>query len=89
MVSFGMASSFIITGIRPASPGFATVTIRPQHGPLKWAKGTMVRPKGFIAVDVKVVNGNLTGTVKVPAGVEGAVVANGSRLQIKDTVVTF
>jgi hypothetical protein len=65
-------------GIRPASAGFKTVTIRPQLGPLDGAKGSMVHPAGgTIDIDVRQVNGKLTGSVQLPGGVGGVLIANG------------
>ncbi|MDA0990487.1 MAG: alpha-L-rhamnosidase, partial [Verrucomicrobia bacterium] len=55
-----------ILGIRPASPGFASVTIRPQLGSLQWARGTMVHPKGLIDVDLQQTDGKLSGRVTLP-----------------------
>lgn len=60
-----------ILGIRPASPGFRTVRIEPQLGPLTSAKGKMVHPKGEIEADFGVENGILKGTVSLPEGVTG------------------
>lgn len=39
-----------VLGIEPASPGFATVRVRPQLGNLAWAEGTYPTPKGIIKV---------------------------------------
>lgn len=60
-----------ILGIRPASPGFETVRIEPQLGPLTSAKGTLVHPKGEIEADFRVENGALRGSVSLPEGVTG------------------
>lgn len=60
-----------ILGIRPASPGFATVRIEPQLGPLTYAKGSLPHPKGFITADFRVENGVLKGGVELPEGVTG------------------
>ena len=78
-----------VLGIRPASPGFSGVHVRPQLGPLRWAKGAMVHPKGLIEVDVKQTNQTLSGTVKVPEGVTGTVFANGERYPIRETTIRF
>jgi alpha-L-rhamnosidase len=67
-----------LLGIRPASPGFKTVEIRPQLGTLAWAKGTMVHPAGSITVDVKQAEGRLTGQVILPPGVSGTLRVNGT-----------
>lgn len=78
-----------ILGIRPASAGFATVAIRPQLGPLEWAKGTMAHPKGRIEVDVRQSDGKLTGRVTLPAGVQGTVFANGREHRVVGSALAF
>lgn len=60
-----------ILGIRPASPGFGTVRIEPQLGPLTHAKGTLVHPRGEIKVDLHVENDVPKGTITLPDGVTG------------------
>jgi hypothetical protein len=78
-----------ILGIRPASLGFTTVRIRPQLGPLEWARGSMVHPKGVITVDVKQANGKLTGNLQLPPGVKGQLHVNGTERPIQESQVTF
>jgi len=60
-----------LLGVRPASPGFSTVRIEPQLGPLQWARGTMVHPRGRITVDLKRDGDILAGEITLPAGVTG------------------
>jgi hypothetical protein len=72
-----------ILGIRPSSPGFKTVRIEPQLGPLSSAKGTMVHPRGEIVVDLSLDRGKLAGSVMLPEGVSGVLVANGRDVSIK------
>jgi hypothetical protein len=71
-----------ILGVRPATPGFKTVTIRPQLGPLEWAKGSMAHPSGRIELDVKQRAGRLTGHVSLPAGVNGVLIANEKQIEL-------
>lgn len=66
-----------ILGIRPASPGFATVRITPQLGPLGWAKGEMVHPKGTIRAEFRQENGSIGGFVELPPGITGELVLPG------------
>ena len=65
-----------ILGIRPASTGFATVRIEPQLGPLTSAKGTMVHPRGEIVVDVARNGEKVRGSIALPEGVSGVLIAN-------------
>jgi hypothetical protein len=69
-----------ILGIRPGSPGFATVRIQPQLGPLAWARGSLPHPLGRISVDVRNDAGRLSGTIALPPGLTGDLIANGSTL---------
>jgi len=71
-----------VLGIRPTSPGFRTVEIRPQLGSLTYARGTLVHPSGEIAVDVRVGEDGLHGRVSLPPGVSG-------RLQIGEHLHTI
>jgi hypothetical protein len=63
-----------LLGIRPASPGFATVRIAPQLGPLGWARGSMVHPQGTIEVDVRRQGEALDCRITLPDGVSGELV---------------
>ena len=78
-----------ILGIRPASANFATVTIRPQLGPLRSASGAMVHPKGMIEVSVERGDKMLRGTIKLPDGVSGTLVANNRVEKLTGPVTTF
>jgi hypothetical protein len=61
-----------ICGIRPASPGMDRVAIRPQLGPLTWARGSMPHPRGGeIAVDLRREQDRVVGTIDLPPGVIG------------------
>jgi alpha-L-rhamnosidase len=72
-----------LLGIRPTSPGFKTARIEPHLGPLASAKGTMVHPRGEIVVDVAVDGGRLKGTISLPDGVTGVLVANGREVALR------
>lgn len=78
-----------ILGIRPAAMGFKNVEIRPQLGPLKWAKGSMVHPKGLIEVEVRRETDGIHGRVKLPDGVDGVVHVNGQRQAIDGASLSF
>jgi hypothetical protein len=71
-----------VLGIRPTSPGFATVEIRPQLGSLGYARGTLVHPRGEITVDIRVGEDGWHGRVSLPPGVSG-------RLQIGERHYTI
>jgi alpha-L-rhamnosidase len=63
-----------IVGIRPASFGFATFTMKPALGPLSWARAVVPHPAGTIAAEVHRVGSELSGAVRVPSGVHGTLV---------------
>ena len=72
-----------ILGIRPATPGFGTVRIEPQLGPLEWAEGTFPHPRGMIATRVERRGDRLAGFVELPPGVEGELILAGSALPLR------
>ncbi|MDO5572323.1 MAG: alpha-L-rhamnosidase C-terminal domain-containing protein [Bacteroidales bacterium] len=60
-----------VLGIKPASPGFETVRIKPNLGSLKWAEGTFPTPKGIIKVrHEKQSNGEVKSKISLPKGVK-------------------
>jgi hypothetical protein len=71
-----------ILGIRPAEPLFKRVRIEPQLGKLTRAKGTLVHPRGEIAVDVSLKEGKLTGEVRLPGDVSGELIVNGNKIEL-------
>ena len=60
-----------ILGIRPGSPGFRTVEIRPQLGRLDWAAGQMIHPQGKIAVRIKPSHNVLRAVICLPDSLTG------------------
>ncbi|MCG3178711.1 MAG: hypothetical protein BIFFINMI_01040 [Phycisphaerae bacterium] len=78
-----------ILGIRPASPGFASVRVQPQLGPLAWARGSMPHPAGRIGVDVRSRDGRLTGSVELPAALSGTLEVNGRSIRLAGGLTTF
>lgn len=67
-----------VLGIRPAEPGFRSVTIAPALGELKRAAGTMPMPAGEIAVEFRRRGRTgLQGSVQLPPNVAGRFVWNG------------
>ena len=62
-----------VLGVRPAAPGFASVVIRPNLGPLQEAEGTMPHPRGEISVSLKRVgNDGVRGRIILPEGLQGS-----------------
>jgi hypothetical protein len=72
-----------VCGITPASPGFATVNIKPALGALKEVRGVMPHPKGMIKVYLmRRGEEGMTGVVELPAGVSGMFFWKGRELAL-------
>ena len=62
--------SAMILGVKPASPGFDTVTVTPFTETLDWAKGEVPTPHGKIYVEWHKKDGKFTLNVRLPEGVK-------------------
>jgi len=72
-----------VAGIQPAEPGFRSVLIAPALGKLEYIKATMPHPKGDISVDLtRRGSSGLSGTVELPADLNGTFVWGGNRIKI-------
>lgn len=69
-----------IAGIRPASPGFRTVRIRPMLGPLRQLEGRMPHPHGEIAFSFRAEGRRAEAQITLPEGIQGTLEA-GARIQ--------
>ncbi len=78
-----------ILGIRPKSLGFGAVEVRPQLGRLTRASGRLVHPRGEIIADFRAEDGRLRGSLQLPEGVHGALIANGERREIGGEVAVI
>ncbi|MEZ0243190.1 MAG: alpha-L-rhamnosidase C-terminal domain-containing protein, partial [Sphingomonas sp.] len=67
-----------VLGIRPASPGFRTVSIAPAFGTMRRISGKMPHPRGMIEVRLERVGEyGLKGMIDLPPGVTGSYIWNG------------
>lgn len=41
----------VVLGVRPTSPGFKTIEVKPVTGYFEWAKGEVVTPRGIVKVN--------------------------------------
>ncbi|MFA6291160.1 MAG: alpha-L-rhamnosidase C-terminal domain-containing protein [Victivallales bacterium] len=71
-----------LAGVRPLAPGFAGVEIRPQLGPLKWIDANIASPKGMIRVELKKEKDNVSGFIRLPAGLSGTLVTRKRRMPL-------
>jgi len=59
----------LILGVQPVEPGYARIRVAPQPGPLTWARGTVMTPRGPVHVDWRIDDqGKLCLNVNAPAG---------------------
>ena len=61
-----------VAGLKPGSPGFATVRIEPHLGTLDTLDATLPHPKGPITVSYRRAQGVLSAKITLPAGLTGA-----------------
>lgn len=61
-----------LLGICPVTFGFDEVEIAPMPGHLTHLSGELVHPRGRIIADLHFADGQLRGTVALPAGLHGA-----------------
>jgi hypothetical protein len=61
-----------ILGIRPASPGFQKVEIRPLPGPLREVSGRIPHPNGFIDLEYTRKQKKLKARITLPDGIHGS-----------------
>lgn len=66
-----------VAGIMPSAPGFTSVRIAPQPGPLAVVRATTPTPHGPVSVDLSFAGDDVTGTATLPPGVRGVFVWNG------------
>lgn len=71
-----------VAGVRPASPGFATVAIEPNLGPLSQVKVTVPHPRGEIRVELERQGNRIAGKVTLPKGVTGRFAIGGDHLAL-------
>lgn len=60
-----------IAGISSGAPEFKRVVVTPNLGPLAHITAKMPHPAGEIAIDLRNLNGHLSGTVTLPPGIPG------------------
>jgi hypothetical protein len=79
-----------VSGIRPASPHFATVQITPHLGDLTYCEAQIPHPSGTIAVKYeKSETGAWQVTATLPEGVTGYLIWKGERHNLKSAANQF
>ena len=59
-----------VLGVRPTSPGFKTLVIRPELCDLTWARGSVPTPQGDVAVSWKLSEDRLLLDVSLPQALQ-------------------
>jgi hypothetical protein len=72
----------MIAGIRPGSPGFATVRIEPHFGDLPWVEASMPHPAGMIHVSYHRVAESVKATIDLPPGIRGVLAWKGVKYDL-------
>ena len=74
----------IIAGIKPASPGFSTVIIKPAPNGLEKIEASLPWREGDISIDLNFrKNGSVSGTVTLPVGLSGIFVWDNQTVVLK------
>jgi hypothetical protein len=74
----------IVAGIRPGTPGFATVTVAPHLGSLKHVVVAVPSPKGMVEAEYAVEHSQVKAVITLPTGVSGELLWNGKRLSLHE-----
>lgn len=72
----------MVAGIRPGSPGFATVRIEPHLGDLKWVRASMPHPAGMIRAFFHRDASSLKAEIELPAGIKGQLLWKGAQYEL-------
>jgi hypothetical protein len=78
-----------VSGIEPASPGFATVRIEPHLGHLNQVSARMPHPRGEISLSLRREGGGVVAEVSLPDGVTGSFVWSGRSTGLHGGVQTL
>jgi hypothetical protein len=72
-----------ILGIRPSELGATEYSIEPELGPLQWATGRLVTPRGAIEAEVRRAGKGLRARIVLPAGLTGEFIHGGTLTPLK------
>jgi alpha-L-rhamnosidase len=79
----------IVAGIRPGSPGFATVRIEPSLGKLQWVEASMPHPRGTILVRYHKGEKTTDAAINLPDSVSGTFAWKGQSYPLHPGEQTF
>lgn len=72
-----------IAGVRPTSPGFRTVRIAPQPGPLQEIATELPHPRGVVKLNATFAKGGVEATVELPPETSGVFVWGAREVPLK------
>ena len=64
----------MVAGIRPGSPGFATIVIEPHLGDLEWVEASMPHPSGMIRTSFHREKDRVKADIELPSGSKGELI---------------
>jgi alpha-L-rhamnosidase len=74
----------IVAGVRPKTPGFATVTVAPHLGALKHVSAALPSPKGIIETEYNAERSTVQAEITLPAGLPGELLWNGKSFALHE-----
>jgi hypothetical protein len=72
-----------IAGVRPTAPGFRSVRIAPQPGPLKWIETEMPHPRGTVNLNAKFAGQGVVADVTLPPETAGVFAWGGKEIALR------
>lgn len=79
----------MIAGIRPGSPGFATIRIEPSLAKLDWVEASMPHPAGMIRTSFHRSGQSVAAKIELPPGTSGVLVWKGAQYEMHAGVQQF
>jgi alpha-L-rhamnosidase len=79
----------IVAGIRPGSPGFATVRVEPSLGKLQWVEASMPHPKGTIMAAYRKGTKTTQASITLPDSLSGTLIWKGQSYPLHSGEQTF
>ena len=72
-----------LAGVKSAAPRYSKVLVAPQPGTLRFIKSSTPTPHGAVQLDLSFADGGASGTVTLPAGLDGDFEWNGERTALR------
>jgi hypothetical protein len=72
----------LVCGIRPMSPGFEKVIIKPAPGSMKWLEGKVPHPQGWVTLRMEKQGNGYQARLSLPAGISGILLWKGKEITL-------